>query len=598
MYFKPFNPFKTPPLPCRMIMLALALSLAGQAAIAAPPPAKKTPAVKKAPAAKPAAKKTPAAPQAAPPAGGQPAVVPPKPSVVASQAPAVPLTPQPPDGKWLVDAEGRQYFLGNAPRIEGSYMWMNDEHTKVRLPYGLTFDVASYDDKAFKVKIYKADDAPVKAAGQMAPEELDKIAASYRTDLKTTHRVSFQPFDNGLPTRGQWRHRFAVADMNGDGHLDIVHGPARKSGSRPMIFLGDGKGSWRAWSEATYPPVAFDYGAAAVGDLNGDGHMDLVIASHLRGVTAMLGDGKGHFTLWSKGIDFAAEGDVAPPFSSRAVEVLDWNGDGRPDIVLAGEGPRLAIGPRGDSSNEAFNQGSRGLRVYINQGDGTWTKIVEEGTAAFGDDLAVADLNGDKAPDFAMAASILGYRAILGLSQPDGTRQRVNLAEIRPSSIVNSVATGDFDGDKSTDLAIAYVSNEGRIWRSGIDLLLARPGGTWERRTLANAETQDGVYGLTTGDLDGDGVPDLVGMTGNGALWIFLGDGKGGFLREQGAPAGEAGCRGYFARLADLDGDGKNELIVEYAGEDTASGKLGGGEPTCPTGGSLHAWKIKKTAGR
>jgi len=585
------NPFKTPQLfhpIVHPIVLILALSLAGQAAVAAPPPAKKkapaTKSTKKAPAAKPAA--------------GAPAVVPPKPSVVKAQPPTVPLTPQPPDGKWLVDEEGRQYFLGNAPRIEGSYMWMNDEHTKVRLPYGLTFDVASYDDKAFKVKIYKADETPVKAAGQATSEELDKIAASYRTDLKTTRRLSFQPFDKGLPTRGQWRHRFAVADMNGDGHLDIVHGPARKSGSRPMIFLGDGKGSWRAWSEATYPPVPFDYGAAAAGDLNGDGHMDLVIASHLRGVTAMLGDGKGHFTLWSKGIDFAAEGDTAPPFSSRAVEVLDWNGDGRPDIVLAGEGPRLAIGPRGDSSNKAFNEGSRGLRVYVNQGDGTWSKTGEEGIAAFGDDLAVADWNGDKAPDFAMATSILGYRAIVGLSQPDGTRKRESLDAVRPSAIVNSVVAADFDGDKSPDLAVAFMSNEGRVWRSGIDILLSRSGGAWERRTLANTETQDGFYGLATGDLDGDGSLDLVGLTGNGDLWVFLGDGKGGFLREQSPPKGDTGCRGYFARITDLDGDGKDELIAAFAGEDTASGKLGGGEPTCPAGGSLHAWKIKKTAAR
>ena len=109
---------------------------------------------------------SPAAKPAAPAPTPAPPVAPSKPSVVGSQAPTVPLTPQPPDGKWLVDEEGRQYFLGNAPRIEGSYMWMNDEHTKVRLPYGLTFDVASYDDKAFKVKIYKGDDTPVKVPGQ------------------------------------------------------------------------------------------------------------------------------------------------------------------------------------------------------------------------------------------------------------------------------------------------------------------------------------------------------------------------------------------------------------------------------------------------
>jgi len=59
-------------------------------------------------------------------------------------------------------------------------------------------------------------------------------------------RLRFTPFGQGLPPSGQWREGFAITDMNGDGHPDIVSGPPRKApGAGPVIFLGNGKGSCR-----------------------------------------------------------------------------------------------------------------------------------------------------------------------------------------------------------------------------------------------------------------------------------------------------------------------------------------------------------------
>jgi hypothetical protein len=594
-----------PPL-VRILPLALALSLAGQAAAAAPPAAKK-PAAQKPAAQKPAA--APKTPSAETPAGSAPGTAA-KPAgksiqeMAASRPAQVPLTPQPPDGKWLVDEQGRKYFITQARRIEGSYMWLNEEHTQVRLPYGLAFDVASYDDQYFNVKIYQvADEVASPVPSKKSPEEIEKVAATYRTDVKSAHRLDFQPFDKGLPTRGQWRHGLALADMNGDGHLDIVHGPPRKGGGQPVIFLGDGKGNWKQWTAVSFPPVPFDYGAAAVADLNGDGRQDLVIASHLKGVTAMLGDGKGHFTLWSKGIEFATEGATSPAFSSRAVQIADWNGDGRPDILVAGEGPRLAVG-RSEGLGSEFNRGSRGLRVYVNNGDGSWGKIDEEGNSSFGDSLALGDFNGDHHLDFAMGISILGYRGLIGESRPDGTWQRSNVAELRPSAIIQAVAAADLNGDRRDDLAVSYASNELGTWRSGIDILYARTDGTWERRALANQESPEGLFALAFGDLDGDGARDLVGLTAKGEAWVFLGDGKGWFTREDGAPKGDLGCRGYSARLVDLDGDGKDELVAGFAGEGTTGGIMAevlstGEKPAaeCATGGSLRVWKAVKAKG-
>jgi VCBS repeat protein len=509
---------------------------------------------------------------------------------------AIPLAP--PDGKWLTDEYGRKYFVTPIKKIPGAWAWVV-EHKKVQLVHGLQFDVVSDDDKTFNVKIYGTDakmatDIAEAAKRQVKPEELAAVAATYQTTIATSDRIVLKPFEEGLPKRAQWRNGFVIADVNGDGNLDIVHGPPRKGGNTPAIFLGDGKGKWRRWNEATFPPIPFDYGDVAVADFNKDGHPDLAISSHLRGITVVVGDGKGNFTPWSQGIEFQASDQDTPVFSSRAIAAVDWNGDGRPDILAWGEGPRLAT-TRIQGGGGEFNRGSRGAMVYLNQGDGTWKRQTAQDDRSYGDALVVADFNGDGHPDFAAASSLTGGRTVLYLSQPDGSWKGSPIEQLRQQATFRGIAAGDFNRDGRMDLAVGYASNELGVARTGIDVLLARPDGTWERRGLGFEPGSVGIWALGTGDLDGDGALDLVGMTGDGDGWVFLGDGKGSFTREQSPEVDlrEEGCTGYHLELADLDRDGAAELIVGYAGEGSIS-PMGLGTMKCNSGGSLRVWKASR----
>src|SRR4051794_31137152 len=92
------------------------------------------------------------------------------------------------------------------------------------------------------------------------------------------HARAPRELSEGLPHKGQWRHGFALADMNGDGRADIGFGPARKGTRSPAIFLGEPQ-AWKLWREAEYPSAAYDYGAAASADFDGDGHADLALAT-------------------------------------------------------------------------------------------------------------------------------------------------------------------------------------------------------------------------------------------------------------------------------------------------------------------------------
>jgi len=516
--------------------------------------------------------------------GGVSAAEPPPPAATVAPDPLAPLAP--PDGRWLRDAEGNEYFGMKVPQPAGSYEWVDAEKTRARTRHGVEVEVLAHDADTLTIKIYRTDDEPPAPPRGPSPADLERAARTYVPDATDGKGVRLFPVDQGLPQRGQWRNGFALADVDGDGHLDVTFAPPRKSRRPPTVLRGDGKGSWSVWQEARFPALPFDYGDAAVGDLNGDGHPDVVLASHLRGIVATIGDGKGAFTEWSRGIEFSLPGsaEATPAFTSRAIELADWNRDGRLDVIAIGEGPQLmAAGKRTE-----VDRGSRGITVYLNGGDGSWQKHTQRGSGSFGNTLAVADVDGDGLLDIVAGSERRGFRGILNLGKPDGSWQETEVAEIRPDAIPRAVAVADFDRDGKSDLAVGYVSAELGVDRRGVDVLLARDGNR-QRRTLLAEEGRDGINALAAGDLDGDGNADLAALDEAGALHVFRGDGKGGFRREPLAtPALAERCAGYGLRLGKVTGGASDDVVASFADED---GELLAGGPSCRSQGSVRAWR-------
>ena len=145
--------------------------------------------------------------------------------------------------------------------------------------------------------------------------------------------LNFLEPDGILPETGRWQMNFDVADMNEDGHLDIVFPPRRQTYPPEFaIFTGSGDGNFTLWSGLRWPAsLHIDYGGVAVADMDGDGHQDIISAIHFGPQFIFYGDGTGDFTR-SERLPLHD-----PRLSSRAVAVGDFDDDGKNDLAFVAE---------------------------------------------------------------------------------------------------------------------------------------------------------------------------------------------------------------------------------------------------------------------
>ncbi|MBN2206179.1 MAG: VCBS repeat-containing protein [Candidatus Aminicenantes bacterium] len=308
----------------------------------------------------------------------------------------------------------------------------------------------------------------------------------------------------------------------------------------------------------------------------------------------------------------AATAATMPPFKQVRIAVDgelddiargDFNRDKRDDIVMINSGAKTIRVVLGDnilgfarSSSRSFNYlGKLIVGVADFTGDGKLDLAVDSlyyktyfalfpgtGTGTFQaprlvnasgtrttdfSHACVVDVNGDKKPDIAaLLIDSYNYSAgVLGVFINKGGRFALTVVE---TTKYTCLAAGDVDGDRDQDLIVGDWSTD------DLTVFLNQGKGTFVKGPVTRAGEVSSR--LKAGYVNGDNRLDVVGSVGAlGSGWCLLGTGKGTFVNKKSLPRYNDLAHGFV--LADLNGDGKPDLVEPDLNEVTLLGGLGTG---------------------
>ena len=273
----------------------------------------------------------------------------------------------------------------------------------------------------------------------------------------------------------------ASGDFNGDGKLDFSIGDA--SASQTNVFIGNGDGTFDAavgFATGSHPYVA-------VADANGDGKGDLITVDRWSdGASVLIGNGNGTFQarqsfstgagsgpIWVSVGDMDGDGKldlVTADYGTSTVGVLLGNGNGTFEAVTSysiGASFLTLKDVNGDSKLDVIRSWDSGtIGVSLGNGDGTLAACLPVSAGQESYTNAVGDFNGDGKPDIVNSNYTPGTVSV-SFGNGDGRFQAAHAyAVVPPGGYYNfAVAIGDFNGDAVSDFAGADLN-------AGVGILL------------------------------------------------------------------------------------------------------------------------------
>jgi VCBS repeat protein/PKD domain-containing protein/flagellar hook capping protein FlgD len=329
-----------------------------------------------------------------------------------------------------------------------------------------------------------------------------------------------------------------VQDLNGDGRLDMATGTVNntENGNVGVLFGLAGGG----FGMETEYKAGGQVVSIAVGDLDGDGRPDIAAAD------ANYSAGPSITIVPSRAtVGFLASGYYPVGSVHAGLAVSDLTGDGRPDAVMT------------DPSTQPL------VATLTGMSDGSLGDGTSFGPARSGRSIAVGDMNGDGRKDLVVLTASPGTVALLPGLAGGGFGANTDYATAGTST--RDLVLADLNGDGFLDVIVSHTAN------TNVSVFLGQPGGLLGPRTDYTGGSTTGSNDIAVGDLDGDGIPDLALLNGSVGLFIFPGDGAGGFGPSTFYPTPTVLRRNMA--IADVNSDGRGDVLV-LSGGTTAPGLL------------------------
>jgi hypothetical protein len=385
----------------------------------------------------------------------------------------------------------------------------------VTVPLGATYQYISITNLADSLTTYSAQPFNVTLLGSLNLTPQQSLSASFR------------PIE------------VSVGDIDGDGKPDLA--VANYSANSVSVFRNTS-----ILGAVTFAPkVNFTTGdypsSVSIGDINGDGKLDLVVANNDDGdISVFRNTSTLGIVNFDAKMDFSMGG--GDPVSVR---IGDIDEDGKPDLVIVSRFSNMVTILRNTTSQGSISFANG---VIFSTGIGSSNPR----------SVRIGDIDGDGKPDLAVASPAINAISVFQNTSTIGIVSFASKIDIPTGDFPIGVGMGDIDGDGKPDLAAAnYNDNTVSILRN------TSISGSISFASKVDFATGDNPFSIKIGDIDGDGKPDLaIPNVSDNTVSLFKNNSSLGMINLVSKIDLTTAREPKSAGIADLDGDGKPDLVV------------------------------------
>ncbi|TXI14950.1 MAG: hypothetical protein E6Q66_05415, partial [Pedobacter sp.] len=362
----------------------------------------------------------------------------------------------------------------------------------------------------------------------------------------------------------------ALGDLNGDGKPDLVLANYVNPATISVYLNTSSVGGILTFAVSTSLGVGnLNAGYLTVGDLDGDGRLDIVVSTNGAGeqgggIIAAL---RNQTSTGSMSLSFSSAQILAitpTAQNPRRVVIADLDSDGRPDITFS------------NWVNTGFGSNARQITILRNMSvsgtisfGGGQNIIVGSGAPFW---IAVGDLNKDNKPDLVVDNDgDAGLYILQNISTVGSISFSITATLSGSSSGQEEIVLGDFDGDSNLDIAVTNnSSNLISFFRNTFSVT-----GTISFPSTASITftSGGGPFGVSLGDVDGDGKLDLAVVNSSSNTLSVLKNGSTGIgsFSFSNRINYTTGSTPKYLVVGDMNADGKPDIATENNGSGTIS---------------------------